>query len=423
MDGQGRGAGGTGEDGGGRGPSGGPDDDADRQDGRRGGRPVGRTGGSERNRRWAATMAGHGTDGVTLAHGDSHATTGADLPGRGLDREAREELERAELAPDATRSSGAGDRARDEVPDAWRTCFERDRDRILHAPSFRRLAGKTQVFVFPDDHQRTRLTHALEVAQVAVGIAQACRLNVALAEAIALGHDCGHGPGGHASEDALSPFVDGGFDHAPWGADVSLASLNLCRETLDGIRNHSWSRPAPSTPEGEVVSWADRIAYVCHDFEDAVRSGIVTPAALPSIVRERCGDTRGQQLGTFIDAMVGTILATGRIGMADAQAEALAAFRASNYEHIYLRPSSVAQGEAVVGVLQALVEHFGDRPHLIPGAGPDDLQLSGGEPGAVHAAVAYVAGMTDRFAFAQAVALLGWDPAKLPAGIGVTGRF
>ena len=167
-------------------------------------------------------------------------------------------LEDVELAPGATRAIGAGSRARLEEPDQWRTCFERDRDRILHATAFRRLAGKTQVFVFPDDHQRTRLTHALEVAQVATGIARACRLNVALTEAIALGHDCGHGPGGHASEEALSPYLDGGFDHAPWGADVSLAPLNLCRETLDGIRNHSWSRPAPATPEGEVVSWADR---------------------------------------------------------------------------------------------------------------------------------------------------------------------
>jgi dGTPase len=368
-------------------------------------------------------MDGHGADGVTFAHRDSRAVTGDALPATGFDRGAREELEQVQLAPGATRSSGAGRRTRAEAPDPWRTCFERDRDRILHAPSFRRLAGKTQVFVFPDDHQRTRLTHALEVAQVAVGIARACRLNVALTEAIALGHDCGHGPGGHASEDALTPYVAGGFDHAPWGADVSLASLNLCEETLDGIRNHSWSRPAPSTPEGEVVSWADRIAYVCHDFEDAVRSGIVTPAALPAVVRERCGDRRGRQLGTFIDAMVSTILRTGRIGMADSQAEALAAFRASNYEHIYLRPSSVAQGQAVVGVLQALVEHFGDRPHLIPTAGPDDKDLTGGEPGAVHAAVAYVAGMTDRFAFSQAVALLGWDPTKLPVGIGVTGRF
>jgi dGTPase len=341
----------------------------------------------------------------------------------GFDRQAREAAETEQMAGGATRALGAGQRLRPEEPDPWRTCFERDRDRILHATAFRRLAGKTQVFVFPDDHQRTRLTHALEVAQVATSVARACRLNVALTEAIALGHDCGHGPGGHASEDALSPYLDGGFDHAPWGADVSLASLNLCLETLDGIRNHSWSRPAPATPEGEVVSWADRIAYVCHDFEDAVKSGIVTPSALPELVRRRCGDERSQQLGTFIDAMVSTIVAHGRIGMADEEAEALAAFRASNYEHIYLRPSSVAQGRSVVAVLQALVEYFGDRPNLIPvGRGPS-LDLVGGEPAAVRAAVAYVAGMTDRFAFSQAVALVGWDPGKLPAGIGITARF
>ena len=115
-----------------------------------------------------------------------------------------------------------------EEPDPWRTCFERDRDRILHATSFRRLAGKTQVFVFPEDHQRTRLTHALEVAQVATAIARACRLNVALTEAIALGHDCGHGPGGHASEDALDPFLPGGFDHAPWGAHGLAAPRSTC---------------------------------------------------------------------------------------------------------------------------------------------------------------------------------------------------
>jgi dGTPase len=365
-------------------------------------------------------MAGHGGDGITLAHADSHTGTGS--PSTGLDRQAREDVEHERLAPGATRAVGAGDRLRSEAPDLWRTCFERDRDRILHATAFRRLAGKTQVFVFPDDHQRTRLTHALEVAQVATGIARACRLNVALTEAIALGHDCGHGPGGHASEDALSPYLDGGFDHAQWGADVSLAPLNLCVQTLDGIRNHSWSRPAPSTPEGEVVSWADRIAYVCHDFEDAVQSGFVTPSILPTLVRERCGDRRSQQLGTFIDATVASILQTGRIGMADTQAEALAAFRSSNYEHIYLRPSSVAQGRSVVAVLQALVEYFGDRPNLIPDGDGHTADLTGGEPRAVREAVAYVAGMTDRFAFSQAVALLDWDPGKLPAGIGVTTR-
>src|SRR5580692_6133586 len=298
--------------------------------------------GTERNVRWAATMAGYAGP-VRLAHADSHARIGP-APGAPATerpepvspcgRAEREELEATLLAPRATCAAGAGDRPRAEEPDEWRTSFERDRDRILHATAFRRLAGKTQVFVFPQDHQRTRLTHALEVAQVASAIARALRLNVALAEAIALGHDCGHGPGGHASEDALDPYVSGGFDHAPWGALVSLAPLNLCAETVDGIANHSWSRPAPSTPEGEVVSWADRIAYVCHDWEDAVLSGIVAPSGLPEIVRRRCGDRRSSQLGAFIGAMVDTILQTGRIGMAEPMAEALAAFRAGNYEQV-----------------------------------------------------------------------------------------
>ncbi|HSZ37967.1 MAG TPA: HD domain-containing protein, partial [Acidimicrobiales bacterium] len=205
--------------------------------------------GTERNVRWAATMAGYAGP-VRLAHADSHARIGA-APGAPATerpepvspcgRGEREELEASLLAPGATYAAGAGERPRPEEPDDWRTCFERDRDRILHATAFRRLAGKTQVFVFPQDHQRTRLTHALEVAQVASAIARALRLNVALTEAIALGHDCGHGPGGHASEDALDPYVAGGFDHAPWGARVSLAPLNLCAQTVDGIANHSWS--------------------------------------------------------------------------------------------------------------------------------------------------------------------------------------
>jgi dGTPase len=373
---------------------------------------------TERARRWAATMRGHagGPDGhpgatrVRVAHADSRAAIAA---GPLRSRETRESAAEATLAPGATPARGAGNRLRPEEPDPFRTCFERDRDRILHAATFRRLAGKTQVFVFPEDHQRTRLTHALEVAQIATSVARAANLNVALAEAIALGHDCGHGPGGHASEDALSPFVAGGYDHAVWGADVALAPLNLCAETLDGIRNHSWSRPAPATPEGEAVSWADRIAYVCHDFEDAVSAGIVTPAMLPAEVRERCGANRGAQLGAFVGGMLEAIAETGRIGMTEDRAEALAAFRSHNYERIYLRPESVTQGEAVIRVLRALVEHFADRPNLLPSV--EDLPA--GSPEALAAAVTYVAGMTDRYAFATAVAQLGWDPDELPTGI------
>jgi dGTPase len=374
---------------------------------------------TERARRWAATMRGHagdtddsraGSPRVRVAHADSRAAI-ARAPLH--DREEREAWEEGTLASGATRARGAGHRLRPEEPDPVRTCFERDRDRILHAATFRRLAGKTQVFVFPEDHQRTRLTHALEVAQIATSVARAANLNVALAEAIALGHDCGHGPGGHASEDALSPYVPGGYDHAVWGADVALAPLNLCVETLDGIRNHSWSRPAPGTPEGEVVSWADRIAYVCHDFEDAVSAGIVTPAQLPAEVRDRCGATRSDQLGAFVAAMLEAITATGRIGMVEDGAEALAAFRAHNYERIYLRPASVTQGQAVIRVLRALVEHFADRPNRLP-SGPD---LAAGSADALAAAVTYVAGMTDRFAFGTAVAQLGWNGDDLPRGV------
>src|SRR6056297_2491389 len=376
----------------------------------------------ERAERWAATMTGHGDDEVVVAHADSAATVGDAVV---RTREAREEHEEATLATRATRSGGAGNRAVDEAPDPFRTCFERDRDRILHDSAFRRLAGKTQVFVFPDDHQRTRMTHALEVAQVARSVATALSLNVPLAEAMAIGHDCGHGPGGHASEDALSPYLADGFDHAPWGADVTLQPLNLCAETLDGIRNHSWSLPAPQTPEGEVVSWADRIAYVCHDFEDAVASGIVSDEMLPAIVADRCGRDRSSQLGSFVRAMVAATVRTGRIGMTPDLAEALAAFRTFNYENIYLRPASTKQADAVIALLRALVEHYADRPHVIPsptihaalGERADYVDAGGDE--ALRAAVAYVAGMTDRFACQQGLAHLGWDPAKLPQGIGV----
>lgn len=369
---------------------------------------------TERTDRWASTMQGVADGQVRLAHADSHAGVAA---GTLLPRHAREEHEDAALAPGATRAVGAGDRATPEEADPYRTCFERDRDRILHHAAFRRLAGKTQVFVFPDDHQRTRLTHALEVAQVAMAVARRLGLNVALAEAIALGHDCGHGPGGHASEDALSPYVPGGYDHATWGADVTLAPLNLCSQTLDGIRNHSWSRPAPTTPEGEVVSWADRIAYVCHDFEDAVAAGVVSPDMLPPEVLATCGTTRSQQLHTLIHGLAEGTSLTGRVGMTAPVADALAAFRRFNYEQVYLRPASVAQAQAVIAVLRALVEHYADRPNLLPRN--RDTGIGAGTSEALAAAVGYVAGMTDRYACQQAVALLNWDPAKLPKGIDV----
>ena len=359
-----------------------------------------------RQEEWVGTMRGAiAAEDLVLAHRDAPPPPVGSRP---VWRTEREALEAEILAEGATLGLGGGTRAIPEEPDEFRTCFERDRDRILHSPAFRRLAGKTQVFVFPDDHQRTRLTHALEVAQVATAMSRALGLNVALTEAIALGHDCGHGPGGHASEDAFDAFIPEGFHHAVWGADVVLEPLNLCVETLDGIRNHSWSRPTPLTPEGVIVSWADRCAYTAHDLEDALGARIVLPSDLPADVTEVLGADRRQQLHALIHAVIDCTTATGVIGMDATHASALAALRSFNYERIYNRPDSIAQGRAVIDVLTALVEHCVDEP-------ADLSSTSDLDP--VTAAVAHVAGMTDRYAFDTAERLLDWPADRRPLGI------
>ena len=321
--------------------------------------------------------------------------------------------------PAPTRPVGAGTRAIEEDADPYRLCFERDLDRVKHSRQWRRLAGKCQVFIAPeDDHLRTRLTHAVEVAQIATGIARAAGLCVALTESIALAHDCGHGPAGHASEEAFSPYVRGGYDHAVYGADVTLAPLNLCAETLDGVRNHSWRRPAPSTPEGEVVAWADRVAYVCHDFEDAVRAGILSPDDLPDAVAAVVGRNRSGQIGAFVHAVLAAIDRTGHVGMTEPEAGALAAFRAFNFDRIYLRPAARRQAEKVVGLLRGLVDFFVDAPLRLPpdttGVHPD---VGPGSLEAAAVAVRYVSGMTDRYALGLGVELLGWRPEELPRGV------
>ena len=360
----------------------------------------------DRRGEWTATMRGNpGADGMVFAHRGAAPPRVEPLK---ISREQREEIEERHLTGGATRARGAGNRALSEAPDVNRTCFERDRDRILHSNAFRRLAGKTQVFVFPADHQRTRLTHALEVAQVATAVAAATGLNVALTEAIALGHDCGHGPGGHASEEVFDLYIPGGFHHAVWGADVVLKPLNLCAETLDGIRHHSWSLPTPTTPEGVVVSWADRCAYSAHDLEDAVSTGVVSADDLPASVSEVLGASRSSQLRALIGALVTSISTTGLVAMDREHADALSDLRAFNYEMIYNRPESLAQGRAVMDVLTALVETFIVTPELLPDSEVEDVTA---------AAVTYVAGMTDRFAFDTATRLLDWPVDRLPRGI------
>jgi dGTPase len=352
---------------------------------------------------------------VQHAHADAVAFVGRGV----LRREEREHALDITLAPGATRAVGAGNRARLEEADPFRLCFERDLDRIKHSRPWRRLAGKCQVFVAPeDDHLRTRLTHAVEVAQVATGIARAIGLNVALTEAIALAHDCGHGPAGHASEEAFSPYVPGGYDHAVYGADVTLAPLNLCLETLDGVRNHSWRRPAPSTPEGEVVAWADRIAYVSHDFTDAVRAGILRPDELPVEIADVVGRSQSRQIGAFVAAVFDAVDRTGHVGMTEPAASALARFRAFNFDRIYLRPAASRQAEKVVGLLRGLVDFFVDAPTRLPVDTTDmHAGLVPGSPETAAVAVRYVSGMTDRYALGLGVELLGWRAEHLPRGV------
>lgn len=335
-----------------------------------------------------------------------------------LSRERAEAALEAVLAPGATRSSGAGNRLRTEAADPVRPAFQRDLDRVTHSTEFRRLAGKTQVVLNAGgvrDGIRTRLTHALEVEQVALAIGGPLGLNPHLLAAAARAHDTGHTPFGHAGEEALTPYVPGGYDHAVYGADVTLAPLNLTLEVLDAVRCHSWRLASPATPEGTVVSWADRIAYVCHDFDDAVRSGIVDEDSLPAEVAAFAGVRQSRQVRAFVAAMLATTARTGLIGM-DAEAAAiLDLFRKSNYERIYLRPASHRQFEKGKAILADLVEYFADAPGRIPGA-PRPLPRSGSTE-AMAAAVHYVSGMTDRYALKLASELLGHTVDTLPRSV------
>jgi len=227
-----------------------------------------------------------------------------------LIREAAQELEERVLSPFAARSRLSKGRERPEEECAVRTCFQRDRDRIIHSKAFRRLKGKTQVFLSPrGDHYRTRLTHSLEVSQVARTIARALALNEDLAEAIALGHDLGHTPFGHAGEAALDLVVPGGFRHNEQSLRVVTVlendgqGLNLTWEVRDGILGHvPGSRPA--TLEGQVVQWADRIAYINHDIDDAIRAGVLAPGDLPPEVPGVLGSRGSRRIGAMVENII-----------------------------------------------------------------------------------------------------------------------
>ncbi|MGE5583442.1 MAG: deoxyguanosinetriphosphate triphosphohydrolase [Bacillota bacterium] len=312
------------------------------------------------------------------------------------------ERENSTLAGWAVRSSASKGRQYPEPPCPLRLDFQRDRDRIIHSKAFRRLKHKTQVFIAPEgDHYRTRLTHTLEVAQIARTIARLLKLNEDLTEAIALGHDLGHTPFGHAGEAALNQLVKGGFRHneqslrvVDWleSAGKSYPGLNLTFEVRDGILRHTGPE-LPVTLEGRVVRWADRIAYVNHDLDDAVRGGIIQANEIPDFITEKLGTNSSERLTVFIRDMVETSSGKAEVSFSAATEELLNQFRSFLFEKVYIGSLAKAEEYKVAKLLRSLYEYFLENHREVP---EHISRFSGGDPGL--AAVDYIAGMTDRFA-------------------------
>ena len=314
-------------------------------------------------------------------------------------RERTEEIERQTLAPYATLAAESKGRERDEEHDALRTCFQRDRDRIVHSKSFRRLKHKTQVFLAPEgDHYRVRLTHTLEVSQIARTAARALRLNEDLAEAISLGHDLGHTPFGHLGEQALTPFLGRPFRHNEQSLRVvdyledDGRGLNLTWEVRDGIVNHTWSMPAPGTLEAQVVRFADRIAYINHDVDDAVRAGVIEPAELPDDALGVLGRTHADRVKTLVTDLVDRSENSPEIRMSDEAFRALETLRDFLFERVYLRDEARSEQDKAIALVRSLFAHYLDHPDQVP----EEYHRA---PGDLPTRVAdYIAGMTDRYA-------------------------
>jgi dGTPase len=312
------------------------------------------------------------------------------------DRAAQEAFEEEHLAPAATQASQSRGRAQSEPEDDLRTAFERDRDRILHSKSFRRLKHKTQVFMNPEgDHFVTRLTHTLKVTQIGRAIAEYLSLNVALAEAVCIGHDVGHSPFGHTGEDALSEFVEGEWLHSDQSVRIFevLEPLNLTWEVIDGIRAHSWRvEEGPATPEGAIVRYADRIAYLSHDAEDAIRANVLRVEDFPKDAIRVFGDPGRQWIDSMIRSVVDQSLASGTVEMEPDKLEVMHELRSFMFERVYLHPAMEPHRRRAKEIVRDLVGYFRQHPEKIPESyRHDDADLT-------TQVIDYVAGMTDRFA-------------------------
>ena len=326
-----------------------------------------------------------------------------ELAGRVADafEERIREQEERWLSPLAVRSYETRGRAREEEEECrLRTPFQRDRDRIVHSKSFRRLKHKTQVFIEPGDHYRTRLTHTLEMAGISRTVARALRLNEDLTEAIALGHDLGHPPFGHTGEEALDRVLDERFgrrfrhnEHSVRVVEVlerDGRGLNLTAEVRDGLLHHTGAGE-PATLEGKIVRIVDRVAYLNHDIDDAIRAGLLDAGDLPGEEIALLGERGSRRIDALVHDLVETSAAEGTIAQSEEVGRAMLNLRAFMFEHVYLSSAAEAQRAEATEVLRRIFAHFVDYPDELPADRPGDVP---------QRITDYVAGMTDRFALA-----------------------
>ena len=315
-------------------------------------------------------------------------------------RESLEQWEQDYLSPYASLSANSKGRLKPEEQCDIRPVFQRDRDRIIHCKAFRRLKDKTQVFLTPEgDHYRTRLTHTLEVSQTARTIAKALKLNEDLVEAIALGHDLGHTPFGHAGERALNRVCPFGFEHAEQSVrtvdilEKDGKGLNLTYEVRDGIRNHQ-TIGKPHTLEGKIVRLSDKIAYIHHDMDDAQRAGIISEDDIPVTLRMLLGYTTRERLNTFVHDVIENSLEQDTIKMSAEIYEAMMDLRALMFQNVYENPAAHREEEKVVKMLTELYEYYVEHPEAMS---TEYRELSVRGEKKEQAVCDYLSGMTDQY--------------------------